>query len=380
MSFAFVMFLLLINVFFLIKTIENHKTEYGKISIIVLLFLVHLIATYYFYEINFQKQQDSYIFYERALNSNNILQFAYPGSKFISFLIYPLVKIGLSYFSISALFSTFSLVGFILFINELFNKTKNLTSNKFLFFLALMALTPTLHFWTSGLTKEAIIFFLLVVVLKIVLYSKTINYLIFFPLLLILAIRPYLFFIMILTYTIHSIINYKLSIKKKGMLIISFIIISLLALPIIKIFLKVKTLNYQTYTLFLKKITKYSNNSGSSSINLEASNYFDRFILVTSRPLFFDSKTFFQYIVSIENTCFIVLITIFLYKYITRKIKLDKSFFFIYATSTLIILFLSLYMYNLGLASRMRIMYMPYLIFIMFISEVKIFEHEKKNN
>ena len=123
--------------------------------------------------------------------------------------------------------------------------------------------------------------------------------------------------------------------------------------------------NLSSFKLHFEKIITYSSNNGNSSIDLLNSNYFERFFLVLFRPFFFDSKTLFQFFVSIENFVLAIIIIIFAYKIYYLKLKfslIDKHIRFALLFSIMCILFYSIYMYNLGLASRMRVMFLPFLL------------------
>lgn len=373
MNILFLTLLIIFTCYFFYRTIKRHECCYKRI-IILLLYIIHIVSLFLFYNFNNGQQFDSYIFYERALNSNNISDFTQPGSKFMSLLIYPLVKLNISYFNLSLFFSTFSLVGFTFYLNFIFSKIKKLDSNILMLLSLLLILTPSLHFWTAGLTKEALVFYFMSIVFFQTVKKGLISFPLIISLVFILLIRPYLFGIILVSYFVFILCNIKMN---KIMLVLLALLGTIISLPILKGFLRVDNLNFEEIQQSFQRIVVYSQNNGTSSIDLENSTYFYRMFLVLFKPIFYDSKTFFQYLISIEN----LITAIILFKFIFEVIK-NKAYKFIFKqqvflslTVILLILFFSSYLYNLGLASRMRVMFMPYLYLLMFTFYAKI-----KNN
>ena len=373
MNILFLTLLIIFTCYFFYRTIKRHECCYKRI-IILLLYIIHIVSLFLFYNFNNGQQFDSYIFYERALNSNNISDFTQPGSKFMSLLIYPLVKLNISYFNLSLFFSTFSLVGFTFYLNFIFSKIKKLDSNILMLLSLLLMLTPSLHFWTAGLTKEALVFYFMSIVFFQTVKKGLISFPLIISLVFILLIRPYLFGIILVSYFVFILCNIKMN---KIMLVLLALLGTIISLPILKGFLRVDNLNFEEIQQSFQRIVVYSQNNGTSSIDLENSTYFYRMFLVLFKPIFYDSKTFFQYLISIEN----LITAIILFKFIFEVIK-NKAYKFIFKqqvflslTVILLILFFSSYLYNLGLASRMRVMFMPYLYLLMFTFYAKI-----KNN
>ncbi|WP_181256145.1 hypothetical protein [Mesoflavibacter zeaxanthinifaciens] len=153
------------------------------------------------------------------------------------------------------------------------------------------------------------------------------------------------------------------------------------SLPILKTFLKIETISIKAITNVFAKINSYSLDHGNSSIPIETTNYLERMNMVLFRPLFLDAKSsLVYYIISFENLFFLITTILFLYLLFRKKTYLNQISFFLLSTSLLIILFLSLYMYNLGLASRMKVMFIPYLALGIYLSQKKQFFYEKEAN
>lgn len=362
-------------------TIISIIKETNKLKKIMYFFLFAIHFLCFFGHLHFfsEIKKDSFLFYQRAFEAKNYLEHLKPGSSFITFLIIPFIKIGLSYFSISLLFTTISYYAFNYLYKFIFEIKSTKRDLVVLFFL----LFPTLHFWTSGITKEALIFSLMILIFRDLSNNFKPSIFSIVAITLVLLIRPYLFPIIGFSYLIIWIITQKKSIKKISVLVAAFLCFLLISIPILESFLKIETLNVESVKHILNKIIDYSSNSGSSSIPINQTNYFERIFMVLFRPLFYDSKNFLQYLVSFENLLLIILFVLSLVKIIKRDIKFSTISFFLFLTGVLIVLFLSIYMYNLGLASRMRVMFLPYFILAIYFSfnfaESKD-THEKKIN
>ena len=118
---------------------------------------------------------------------------------------------------------------------------------------------------------------------------------------------------------------------------------------------------------FLERLNVYSIKNGMTSIPINESNYFERMIMLLFRPLFYDSINIRTFLISFENLFFIVLI----FSFLTKSKKNTKNFI-ISNTYVLIVIiscvvFYSFYMYNMGLANRMKTMFMPYLLYLLIL-------------
>ena len=116
------------------------------------------------------------------------------GSNIISYLLYPLVSVlKISYFNINIFFSLIGIFGILLIFlvtrKIIFNKNINLS-----LFIILFLLLPNLHYWTSYLTKDVLVFSFLAMYLF---YSfsetenKNLKIMLFFYFILVCLIRPY---------------------------------------------------------------------------------------------------------------------------------------------------------------------------------------------
>lgn len=336
------------------------KTNNKPLSLLLIVMtILHFLMFLYHWQLDSNMNVDSKVFFDVSFLSENWSELFGFGNKSIPFLIYPLTKIGLNFFSCSLLFSVFSYIGYLVYFKIITRRILEKTILEKLI-ISIFLLMPSLHFWTGSLNKEAIIFLLMAVIFKKV-YSRKLNSkLLVISILLILFIRPYL--AAILLFPIIALNYKKLSITYKWIIGI----ITIVAIPLVLKFLRLK--NFESLKANYLELALFAQNNGGSSIDLLNSHYLERVFLVMFRPLFFDAKTQMQYFVSIENVLGLVLFigAIYLLNNLPKLIK-NITFNFLIIYTITIISFYGIYMYNLGLASRMRVLFVPYALIVLLI-------------
>jgi hypothetical protein len=295
----------------------------------------------------------------------------------MSVLVFPFAKIGVNYFALSFLAASLSFkifLDYFEYVLELYSNRKS----KILLILTLFFLTPSLHYWTAGLSKEALIVYFMGIIFFEIINNKFFSLSFIISLAFILFIRPYLFAIIIFSYGLHILYSKKYSKKLKRNALIFTIFGVWFIIPILKQFLKIESINLYFFNIKYDSLISYSTNSGFSSIDFKNSNYLERVFLILFRPLFYDAKTFFQYLISLENLLFLMLVIKFVYDFLKSNLRLIlRKELFVFSTSIILILFYSIYMYNLGLASRMRCMFMPYLYIFIILSYYRSTNNEE---
>lgn len=334
-----------------------------KLRVLIgLLFVTHYVAFYFNWHINYGINKDSIKFFKNADGVSSVFELGFTGSQAMSVVIYPLVKIGASYFSLSLLFASISFWAFLECIKYLYSISD---SKARYFYLIFFFFTPSLHFWTAGLTKEAVIFPIMTIIFFNINGVKISNLILITSFVLIAIIRPYLFIILVFSFILFNTLSSSFSTKaivKNSLLFISALLFGLLMLNYFVGFEKVKNI--------YSEIVVYSQNNGRSSLSLDRTNFIERIGIVLFRPLFFDAKTFPQFIVSLENLALIYALFLFVKDRLAHRIRINSNIYLSFSIVS-IICFYSLYMYNLGLASRMRSMFIPYLISFMILSYVQ---------
>lgn len=303
---------------------------------------------------------DIHFFYETALNSDNWFDVFGIGSQFIAFLIYPLVKIQASYFTLFLLFSLMSLTAYVYLFKQFIGVIKSKLD--YVVFLYLILL-PSIHFWTGSFSKEAILMPLMFYVISQIKNSSYKSFSLYFSLLLILLVRPYLFLIVLMAFIFSVLLDKSIQKKFKFKWIAFVALISIPAIPLLLRFLKID--NWGSISQNYNKIALYASENGNTSIELLKSNYLERLFLTLFRPFFYDVINVFHFFASIENVIFLLFMILLFFKikkvnFTSQSIHVKFAFF----TAILLVLFYSIYMYNLGLANRMKVMFLPFLVYV----------------
>lgn len=348
----------------------NKKLEYKYGYYVLITYHLIFLIICYFYTAFDNKESDceKYIRLANDLEWFDLLGF---GTKFIGFLIYPLVKLGFGYFFLTLLFSLISLKGFLIYYKLYFNNNQKRKIN--LLIIGWLFL-PSFHFWTSFLSKDAIIFLMMALVIKA---FETKNYKSITLFIVVLAsffIRPYAV-ILILTSCVFLYLFYsKERIQKKIAYTITLLACFFILLPVlIQHYLKI--LNYNGFldliSIFYNKVQGFHIDKGSHFISVAETSYLDRILIVLFRPFFFDASNIFQILSSFQNLIIFLYITIILTKKNSFDFKISHKFALI--SAVLFLLVISTYIFNLGLASRMQVMIYPF-VFYALTSALKINE------
>ena len=144
-------------------------------------------------------------------------------------------------------------------------------------------------------------------------------------------------------------------------------------------FFKIDSLSYIVIVELWDNLNLYSNNI-SNGIALNESSFLDRIGLLMFSPLFYDATTFYQYVISIENSLVLLLLIIVgVYLYVKRKnIVVSEDIKLALLIGFSIMFMIASYIYNLGLASRMRLMFLP--LFFYAIHQLVFSSYKKKEN
>lgn len=347
---------------------------------ILILTLEHFIITgiFAFFLEDFTSINDPQRFYKIALKSNSWFSLFGFGNTFMSFLVYPFAKIGIS---LKVLFFLFSLIGWSGFLN-LF-KALDYRIQKKISFLYFLFLIPSIHLWTSSLSKEPLLLFFISVIINQIKTKNLINYKTLICLVIILFIRPHAFALLSLVLIVIFLLNDgSITLKRK----INVLLVSLLAIFVglyfsIVYFLKIEKFSVDYFKYRIQLFIDVNSNSGNAGISLLETNIFERilYLMYMPLPLLYNSENFFQLYISLENLVYVMLTLYIIYQIIFKKNKSicwNNDTIFALLTSILMIFLFGSYLYNYGLGNRMRIMFYPTLFFVLIkIQQQKVFDH-----
>jgi hypothetical protein len=333
----------------------------NDILILILLYCYHIILSIFFYFLSFTRTSDAFNYYHRTLeniNENATLIFSY-GTKFIDYIVYFLIQyLDFSYFNTFLIFSSMSFLGIFLLYQILIQK-------KFIpNYYTLILFLPGVHFWTSSLGKDSLIFFFLSYTLWALIKNKLI--LLGISLLFIFLIRPHIGLMLIIAIIISFMIKSKVQLSVK--IFSSFILFLLLFIVLQSVmqYVGINNLSIENIFEYINQRQQY-NLDGGSSIIISEMNILEKYLTFWFRPLF-ENLNLNYLMVSFENTIYIFMS---LYIIINRKyIIWNHTILTIFIYILLVTFILSSTTANFGIIVRQKIMLFPmfYYLFIFVIN------------
>lgn len=357
----------IILIFFVSILSLNYATKRGLNRVIIFLLLgYHYSLTIGSSIITYGERSDSNNYFLYTLDASSWFSQFGLSTTFIRFLIYPLIHFfKLNYYSISLIFGSFGVIGFILFYSLL----NNISKSKVLYIggvnvLFLILFLPSFHIWMTSLGKDSLVFMLTMILLNGHI-DKSHNIKTYIFLLFILTfIRPYIGVYLLLSFLLVYVLE-GVNTSRKLMLVSGIVIGGLIVS--FKIF---NSLNIDISTFFSKKLQWYSLYSNlkkeGSFIDPMEMNTFQKVFAYLYRPFFYDAKGLGQVIVSFENLFFLILFFKFLliFKLSVFRKRFDSKLLLVYCI--LFILINSFLLYNIGLANRQKYMLFPLFVFVLF--------------
>jgi len=308
---------------------------------------------------------DPLVFYKTALTAESWISLFGLGSTFMAFLIYPLIKAGVTLFVLFLLSATISYQAFLWYFTQMSSCYSKSITIYGIPVVQLFFLIPSLHYWASFLGKDALVFFILTYLLFEIKNRIKPNFLQILALVVFLLLRPHFCFVVFISGFIYYFTQNNIVSKIRIKLLLGVFAIIGVLVPVVMQFLNITNFSYKTLQEKWIGLSAYASQS-SSGINLMESSYLDRLWLLMFRPLYYDAVTFYQYLISIENT-FVLLFFIFGIIYIFLKgkaIRITGDVKFALLTGSLLFLMIASYIYNLGSASRMRLSFLPLFFYV----------------
>ena len=349
-------FALSFYVYFVSKSYFIGQVSSQKVFFVVF-FIVHFAAMGYAYNSNII---DSVVYYNLAKNANSWVSIFGVGSTFLSFLIYPLVQAGVSMFVLYCLFATISYQTFLWYFDQMSGHFSREVSFYGIPITQMFFLLPSLHYWSGFLGKDVLTFLFLTYLLFEIKKKSKFNFWHSLVLVLLLLLRPHVFMVFFVSVFLWFFTQKNISMKIKAKSLLLAALVISVTMPILMFFANIKDLYYNTIQEKWRGLNIYATHSGSG-VDLMESSYLGRIGLLLFRPLYYDAVTFYQYVISTENSFVLIFfIWAIIYLYSKRKtIVIAGDVKMALLTGCLIVLMIAIYIYNLGLASRMRLMFMP---------------------
>ncbi len=331
----------------------------------ILLFFYHLLFIVFSYFFVLKNGGDAHLYWGITfdLTHRSWLDFADYGAKFIVFLNYPLIKAGVPFWGGFLLYGLFGFIGILKWMQWAQYVVRDKLTYKGFDFLYLLFLLPNLHFWTSGIGKEPIVFWGIAAVLYGITTQKLGTFSFILGSVTVLIIRPHV--ALMLLAAIMAVIVFQKGVSFKKRMLTAFIAGSGLLLLLYAVFQTtgINYWNWQRIQYFNEYSVLSFRHSGSYVPMLDYP-YVYKWFSFLFRPLFFDAHTVLALLASLENaflllvffTALYLLIRFYRKMDVTRDMKIVFLFSFIAG-----LLYVERYA-NLGIFMRTKIMFEPFLL------------------
>lgn len=362
-------FILLLYLFIAQKNVKKYNVLRRK-NFVWLLMFVHILFAlmFYLYSINFASDATAY--FKSASESSSWFSLFGTGADFMRFVIYPFTKLQISYFNTSLFLSVFGLIGFYN-LYFLLIKRAHLDSSKIHWGASILFLLPTFHFYTSGISKDSLIFYFLTTLLVYFHLNKTNRWKYLLVFLFMFFIRSYVLIFLFAAIFIYAFLFSKIKITKRLYIIFGLIITLFILEPIISEKLNIELFSYESVDKFLSRVQSFGTNSrlGDSIIDGAEMTVLERMFTFSYVPLIYKSNSVLKHLTSIENLFLLLVFIQFLFSNYKLRILTKSSILIkiclLYSIITWFVL--SFTLYNLGLSTRHKYMYIPYLYLVFFI-------------
>ena len=350
----------------------SKQLDVRQISELKKLFFYHLFFSVIFYFYTRDGNGDAWYYWKisQSLTIEKFFAYLYEakGTYFMYSFNYLFANVlGMSFFANTMLYSLLGYVGIVYFyVTSIkiipFNlKFKSYTLFPLVFFM------PNLHFWSSGIGKDTILFMCIGMFTYAILKISKRTPLLIVSLLLSYLVRPHITFFLIISFALAFLLDRKLSGFKRVTLSLLLIGAGLAILPMVMEYTKIEETSLNSFNQFSEKTaTLLSRSYSGSSVDISSYPFPLKIFTFLYRPFFFDINGIPSIIASFENLALILLsIQVFKNKPIAAfkaapSVIKGLVFFLIIGTLTF-----SQTLGNLGIMLRMRNMFLPgMLIFI----------------
>lgn len=361
------------------------------------IFFYHLLFIFYFYIYAKTNDSDSLKYFtdgELRVFTNSFLKF---GSNFVIAISSLLIKtLKVNYFSLNLFFGSLGTLG-LLFLGNLIQK-KMLRNNFFFYVLLIILFLPSLNFFTSSIGKDSLIFlFSSLLVWSLDDYNNSKIPLIILSIFLLILTRLYIAVpvSIIIYFFFPLIIEKKFSKIFYTIYYLSFFILFIMIVYFLKEILvqagvmsTIESLSENSLSLNLDYLFDRMN-SQSQSLSSAKSNYkglHDNYLFYYFQyifgPFLFDSQIGLKYLLTKIETQFylfmILSVILFTAMSFNKKSLFFKNIMFLMIFFSITIP-LSLAISNYGISVRQRVLFYPFLIYIL-TSNIHYFLNEKKIN
>lgn len=363
----------------------NSQLPTNEISTLRKLWFFHILVGIGFYFFTNNGGGDAWGYWKRAKEMNsedfwfNLLESQ--GTGFMNAFNYlPSKVLDLGFFTNTMFYTLIGFLGFVFFYLIAYELITFNSKFKGYFLFPLVFFMPNLHFWSSGIGKDTILFFCIgMFSYGLLNITKRIPLLVL-ALLLSYLIRPHITLFLVVSFGLAYIFGGKVSAGKRIFFSLILIGVGIAILPTVMEFAKIEEATVESFDEFSeKKVDLLSRGHTGSSLDISSYPFPLKVFTFLFRPLFFDINGIPAVVASFENLLLLILSYIVVVKNNFKSTFKNapfviKGMFFFLIIGTLAF---SQSLGNLGIMIRMRNMFLPGLI--IFILWSFSYQQELKN-
>ena len=332
---------------------------------VAILFVYHCFFIYLAYTIRINRGISDSLFYWAKtfdINKYSWFSFAEIGTSFMLFLNYPFIKLQLPFWFGFLLYGIIGFFGVLIYIRWIHLVLGEKLLWKGINILPFFYFLPNLHFWTSGLGKEPVVFFGIASVFYALSSNQYKSFSFLVGSVLVIAIRPHIAMMMFLTIILVSVFRNDISFKRRFLI---GSLSSLLTVGLTYIVFQMTHIRYWNWERinYFNEYSILSFRSSGSYVPMLEYNWFYKLFSFYFRPLFYDTNSVWGILVSIENTFILFIHCVALFFILRFRTIIYPEWVKYVLVFTIICGLIYIQRYaNLGIFIRTKMMFQPFTI------------------
>ena len=361
------------GVFFFGAILINQTSQVFKATKlrVLRLYMWHSFFSLLYAYLSLTMPSDATVYYLSSLN--NLPEFNLGTKAVVHLTAIFTDSLGLSYLGVFLVFNIFGTIGLLAVDASLRHATDN-KSNFAKFLALLVVLLPSMNFWTSALGKDSIAFMSVGLLLWASIDFKRNIKLIIFALVAMIVVRPHIALIMIIAFVLSLLVNKTLSPSKRIFFIICSVIGITAMMPMVLEYTGFReAFSIESAQYFVDLRQGYNIDGFGGGIDISSMPFILKLFTYCFRPLPYEAHSLLSFLSSLDNMILIMLFTVSLFSAVTSKGKIfslsdskeNRWLLLFFALGVLVIL--SSTTSNLGISMRQKWMFMPILLYFIFL-------------
>jgi hypothetical protein len=342
---------------------------FERYKLYIILVLYHSLFTYIFYRLLLQQPSDANIYWLLTSKTDGLMwsQLFHIGNSMMCWLNYPFAVLLKLPFWVGHIL--YGIIGFIAVL-QYYKLVKHLIGDTFYLLginvLPLLLFMPNLHFWSAGISKETLCFYAITTILLNFHLKNYQSIGLYISISLLVGIRPHIAFMLLMGLGSAYIIMIPLSRKRKLSYSLVLIVLLFLLYYMVSLIIRIEIWDIDAWLLNNQNWRDSFIGSGSY-VPIQEYNYFYKFFTFYFRPLFYDIKNIYSWILSTENVILLAVFTtaVFYLMRCWKNIKWNTTLLGVFLFNLVgAVLYVERYA-GLGIFARTRVMFLPFLVIVM---------------